>query len=206
MAPNNQQQIGRIQKLMNETHQAALRLKQTLLNLTRLNQKRRAEINKLKPPPVGGPTRMYDSVDVSTVPLNAQAVAGYVGGSWPTYLPLVQAFPKAKHLSIAIAASEDADCLDIETGDATPDEAPGWVRRQWARGVKRPCLYANLSTMPAVEAALAGIPRTRYRLWVAQYLIPRRPHLPAGFDACQYDDQALGRNLDVSLLRSDFFN
>jgi hypothetical protein len=63
--------------------------------------------------------QMFDSVDVATVPNNPQAVAGYVGGHWPTYNSLVQKFPKSHHLSIAVNSGEDAECLDIENGDAT---------------------------------------------------------------------------------------
>jgi hypothetical protein len=148
---------------------------------------------------------MYDSVDVSTVPANPQAVAGYVDGKYQTFNGLVKAFPHAHHLSIAVFASGDGDCLDVETGDASPSEAPAWVRRQKARGVKRPCLYANLSTMPAVKEALLNgrIGRHEVRLWVAHWT--KQPHIPPGFDACQYDDAALGRNLDASLCVGSFF-
>jgi hypothetical protein len=58
----------------------------------------------------------------SAIPKTAEAVAGYVGGHWPTYNQLVKDFPHAHKLSIAVFASEDADCLDIEKGDATPDQ------------------------------------------------------------------------------------
>ena len=148
---------------------------------------------------------MYDSVDLSQIPPDAQAVAGYVGGSWPTYGELAKRFPKAHRLSIAVNASETAECLDVEVGDATPTEAPAWVERMEKAGIWRPCLYANLSTMPAVLTALheAGIARERVRLWVAHYVFT--PTLPAGFDACQWTDKALGRNLDESLVVDDFF-
>jgi hypothetical protein len=141
-------------------------------------------------------------------------VAGYVGGRWPTYVPLVHAHPHAHHLAIAVSASEDAECLDVEAGDARPDQAPAWVRRQQARGVHRPVLYASVSAMPAVLSALstAGIPRDAVRLWTAHYT--GRPHIctPAcgfGFgttgDATQWTDRALGRNLDESLCSDSFF-
>ena len=79
-----------------------------------------------KPPP---PTQMfmYDDVNLALIPANAPAVAGYVGGRWPTYGPMVAKFPHAKHLSIAISALENARCLDVEPGDATIAQAPGWV-------------------------------------------------------------------------------
>ena len=148
---------------------------------------------------------MYDSVSVGQIPADAQAVAGYVGGNWPTYSSLERLHPDAHKLSIAVNAGEDADCLDVETGDATPADAPAWVRRQLARGVWRPCLYANASTMPAVVHALAqgGIARREIRLWVASYT--GYPHIPNGYDACQWTNTALGRNLDASLCSDTFF-
>lgn len=148
---------------------------------------------------------MYDSVDVGQIPVDAQAAAGYVGGHWPTYAELCRRLPHAHVLSIAVTAEEDADCLDVETGDATPQQAPAWVRRQLHRGVWRPALYANLSTMPAVvhELAQAGLNRDQVRLWVAHYT--GEPHIPTGYDACQWTDRALGRNLDESLLADAFF-
>ena len=160
---------------------------------------------------------MYDStseMDERVIPANAKAVAGYVGGSWPTFPIEVHRFPHAHHLSIAVNAGEDAECLDIETGDATPAEAPAWFRRQTARGVKRSCFYTQRSRVNELVAVLnhAGIHRDEYRLWVAGYLNSRRPHFPGPADglvthadACQYDDKALGRNLDVSICEDSFF-
>jgi hypothetical protein len=162
---------------------------------------------KRKPRPIKhpGPVAMYDAVDVSQIPANAEAVAGYVGGSWPTFAELASRFRHAHRFSIAVNAGEDAACLDIENGDATPDQAPAWAKRQLARGQHRPCLYASASQMPAVWAAIAraGIHRQEVRLWVADWTY--QPHIPAGYDACQWTDKALGRNLDESLCTAGFF-
>lgn len=161
------------------------------------------------------PTTMYDSVTVSEIPSGARAVAGYVGGRWPTFAGLVKGWPKARRLSIAIAASEDAHCLDIEPGDATVGEAAAWVRRQLSKGVKRPCVYASASQIDGLVAALEafGLHRSQVRIWSAHYGRGRHLCGPAtcgevrstSADATQYDDRALGRNLDVSVLRRDFF-
>ncbi len=148
---------------------------------------------------------MFDSITLSTIPPNPQAVAGYVGGYWPTYHPLCVKFPKAYHLSIAVSASEDADCLDIEAGDAVPAQAPGWVVRQQHRGVYRPVVYSSVSQMPKVIDALTrgGIARTEVRVWTAHYTYAA--HIETGSDGTQWTDHALGRNLDESLLVPDFF-
>lgn len=148
---------------------------------------------------------MYDSVDVSQIPATAEAVAGYTSGAWPTFPVLVQRFPHAHRLSIAVNSGEDADCLDVETGDAYAAEAPAWFRRQIKLGKKLPCFYANSSTMPAVIAALhaAEIARGQYRVWTAHYT--GAPHIEPGSDATQWYFKALGRNLDISWCRDTFF-
>ena len=129
---------------------------------------------------------LYDSVDVTQIPAGAAAVAGYTTGLYPTWASLCAKFPNAQRLSIAIAASHDADTLDVETGDAAVADAPGWVRRQHARGLTRPCLYASVSVMDnliwTIEAA--GIPRSSVRLWSAHYGSALGPHC-CGPDTCR---------------------
>jgi hypothetical protein len=157
---------------------------------------------------------MYDSTDVGQIPKTAAAVAGYVNGRWPTYPTLKELFPKALVLSIAVTASADADCLDIEKGDAEVWQAPHWWRRQKKRGLALPVFYTSLSQAEGLIAELnrAGIRRDQYRLWTAHYT--GSPHLCAascGFglatfaDATQYTDKALGKVLDASWCSSQFF-
>ena len=163
---------------------------------------------------MASPLTMYDSVNVAEIPADAKAVAGYVNGKWPTYPKLVKGWPHAERLSIAVSADADADCLDVERYDATPDQAAGWVKRQQARGVHRPAVYSSVSEMAHVQAALAraGIKRREVRLFTAHYT--GKPHLCTGAcgfgftgraDATQYTDKALGRNLDASRLAPSFF-
>ena len=159
------------------------------------------------------PTTMYDSIDVKQIPVNAQAVAGYVGGFWPTYKTLALEFPNAKLLSIAVNARQDAECLDVEQGDARPDQAAAWVKRQKGLGVKTPVVYCSVSQAGLLLRTLAkaGISRADVRLWTAHYTF--KPHLcssSCGFgdikaDATQWTDRALGRNLDQSLCSPGFF-
>lgn len=158
---------------------------------------------------------MYDSVTLGEIPANAEAVAGYTSGHWPTFPDVVTRWPKAKHLSIAVNAEHDADCLDIEPGDATPDQAPAWVRRQVLRGVKKPVVYSSVSQMPTVLSVLkaSGIDRSQVRVWTAHYTFrEHRCDKACGFgfnttsDATQYTDKALGKNLDASLISDSFFD
>ena len=158
---------------------------------------------------------MYDSIDLSQIPSDAAAVAGYTGGRWPTFARLRGQFPRARLLSIAVTAGYAADCLDIETGDATPADAAAWYERQKARGITRPCLYASASMMEADVVPVlraAGIDRGVVRLWSAHYT--GIPHICSSttcgatsipMDGTQWTNRAEGRNLDESLLAADFF-
>ena len=157
---------------------------------------------------------MFDAIDVSLIPSDAQAVAGYTSGRWPTYGTLVTRFPRAHVLSIAIDAAHDADCLDIEQGDAVPEQAAGWTARQLARGITRPCLYASVSVMPRILGAMraAGVSRGSLRLWSAHYGNGEHICGPAScrevsepVDGTQWTDNARGMSLDQSLLADDFF-
>jgi hypothetical protein len=202
-------------------------LKGELRGLEALNKRRRAELAKLeheapkpqpkptpkpapvppkpapKPPPKPAPRfEMYDSTNVSNIPHNPVAVAGYVNGAFANFDEMVRAFPHAKHLSIAVTSDVNAGALDVETGDATPADAPGWVRRQHARGVKRPIVYANVSTMPSVIEALTrdDIKRDEYLVWTAGYTDV--PHVNPGSDATQWQDH--NELYDESLCESWF--
>jgi hypothetical protein len=165
--------------------------------------------------------QMYDSIDVSQLPAGAPCYAGYVNGAWPTYSAVKVRFPHAHILSIAVFASADADCLDVEPYDADPPEAPGWVRRQQARGIWRPVIYCSASVLNTVVADLsaARISRAEVRLWSAHYGVgkhicgpgtcgyigPNGKPVPA-CDGTQFTSTALGRNLDESVLLGDFFD
>lgn len=156
--------------------------------------------------------KMYDSIEASQIPATAEAVAGYVGGAWPNFDELVKRFPNARHLSIAVNSGEDAECLDIETGDASISDAPAWFRRQKARGLSRPALYTSLSNVNSLHGELerAGIHRNEWRLISAHYTASAHICGPSEgistyADATQYFDRALGRNLDVSLCTDSFF-
>ncbi len=157
---------------------------------------------------------MYDAVTVTEIPSDATAVAGYTDGRWPTYSSLVTGFPRALKLSITVTASGEADCLDVEPGDASVAAAAGWLRAAAARGVWRPCVYASVSSMGAVVAACAaaGLNLADFRFWSAHYgagehicgpgtckLVDRE------MDGTQWTDSALGRNLDQSIVGTSFF-
>lgn len=137
---------------------------------------------------------MYDSTDVEAIPAGATMVAGYVGGAWATYEPLRERFPAATVVSIAVNAGEDAQVLDVESGDATPDEVPAWATRQRARG-QIPTVYASTDTWPAVVAACQGAGVELPEWWEAHY--DGDPTLSPGSVAKQYRSDTAS-NLDYS--------
>lgn len=146
----------------------------------------------------------YDSVTLSAIPSNAQAVGCYVGGWWPTCDAAEKDFPHAQLVTIAISASEHTyqgkpvDCLDIEPGDATVSQARGWDEAEIRLGEPHPCDYDMESQQPQLHAAVAGLP---VLFWDAAY--DGDPSL-RGFDAHQWTDHALGRNLDGDTFSTKF--
>lgn len=160
---------------------------------------------------------MYDAINVSNIPATAQYAAGYVGGNWPTYAngSLAKQCPKAALLSIAVNSSENAECLDVENGDATVADVAAWVKKQIAAGTSKPVIYASISTMKSVIAALAAnnISRQTVRLWSAHYAQGNHICGPSScgqvnqdMDGTQWTDAANGKVLDQSALVDNFFS
>lgn len=133
---------------------------------------------------------MFDGVTPASVPAGAAIYAGYVGGEWPSYAALAAAHPAALHVSIAVNADEDARVLDVESGDATPAQAPGWATAQRKGGNPYPVIYMDEANWPAVKAAFAGQGVAAPLYWVAAYVKDptKVPAIPAGAIAVQYYD------------------
>ncbi|MEV4145932.1 hypothetical protein AB0J40_19830 [Amycolatopsis sp. NPDC049691] len=94
-------------------------------------------------------------------------------------------FPDALKVRIVKKAStNDGHVLDVEPGDATPAEAPGWARMRRQSGFAHPVIYCNRSTWPKVRAAFAdqGVEPPLY--WIAT--ATGKPEIPAGAIAAQY--------------------
>lgn len=128
--------------------------------------------------------RMYDAVTVANIPATATMVAGYVDGKYANLTAMRKRFPNAVIVGIAVRAStNDGDVLDIETGDATPAQGPGWVKMRRAAG-KDPSVYCNSSTWPAVRAAFKAAKVAEPHYWIAHY--DGDPTIPAGAMAKQF--------------------
>jgi hypothetical protein len=152
---------------------------------------------------------MYDAINPELIPLDAnpEMVAGYVNGIWPSYngyvsqttgkyVPSIrERFPNAIHVSIAVNTQADAQVLDCEFSDATPEECPPWALRQRARG-QEPTIYCNqLNTWPYVINAFKnqGVPEPQY--WVARY--DGVQTLPPDCSAKQYGGVANAYDLSI---------
>ena len=180
---------------------------------------------KPKPKPKPAQMFMYDDINVHLIPKDAKAVAGYIGGHWPTYPTVVKMWPNAKHLSIAVSTVYDADCLDVEPGDAPVYLAPAWVKRQLKLRAKNtktyntplPVLYTSASWgQKLVDACTkAGLRYGKdYLWWSAHYNNALGKHFcgpSCGFGlkvtahATQFTDMAEGRHLDESVCSPGFF-
>jgi hypothetical protein len=161
---------------------------------------------------------MYDTAQNDQFPAGGEAYAAYVDGAvgnQPNFAFIVSTFPKAYHLSIALFPGNNADALDIEPGAASPSDFPGWYTRQRQRGIARPCAYASASTMAGSILPMlsqANIARSNVRLWSAHYGLGEHicgpascGAVPVECDGTQWTSTALGRNLDQSLLLTNFF-
>ena len=169
---------------------------------------------------------MADSAESAALNgLTVEAFAAYVDGELgdqPNAGRVAVMFPNAHHLTIALSGAHDADCLDVENGAASPSDVPGWIQRQHARGVKRPCVYASVAPMrdeiiPLI--APGAIVGWDPRLWTAHYEWKPGaaaahicgPHtcgeLPTDADGTQWCDNYHGPNgvVDMSLLDDSFF-
>lgn len=145
---------------------------------------------------------MADAINPANIPVGRfPLVAGYVDGprsQWP-------AAGWVRHegsilVRIAVFAStNDGVVLDVETGDATPAQAPGWVKMRRAAGVD-PTVYCNLAIWPSVRAAFAAAKVAEPHYWVAGYP-GGGAVIPAGATAHQYADPATsGGQFDLSVV------
>lgn len=94
-------------------------------------------------------------------------------------------FPGVPKVEIVKKASTNAGhVLDVEPGDATPEEAPGWAAMRRRSGFAYPVVYCNRSTWPKVKAAFAAqnVPPPLY--WIATGNGLRE--IPGGAIAAQY--------------------
>ena len=149
---------------------------------------------------------MHDSTTAADIPLGARVVAGYVGGLYHWEAGDWARFPGATQVRIAVALALDGHVLDVENGDATPDQAPGWIIRQRAAGWDRPTIYCQRSGVMAEVIARcegAGLHLgVHWTLWVADWTGEAHP-IP-GASVVQYAaPPRSGGHFDLSVIYDD---
>lgn len=120
----------------------------------------------------------YDAVEIANLPAGGDVLLGYAGGNWPTFAKLAAVAYGRTCISVAVNASETADILDQETGDATPTDCPGWLAEMNGRKPVRPAvIYCEDGTWAEVIDACKGVAPPRFRTYPAD---SAPTDLPAG--------------------------
>lgn len=133
--------------------------------------------------------RMADSVNPADVPPGFDLYAGYDDGAWPDAGSIAARYPGKTVIRVTVNPADDkGDCLDVERGDARPQDAPGWVAERRAAGHRGPLVYCSLDLWGVVRLAFqnAQVPEPGY--WVAGYP-GGGPVIPAGAVAHQWIDR-----------------
>lgn len=115
---------------------------------------------------------LKDSVNWSAIPVGTPLVAGYVPPShfaWPQ--AAWDRFAGSIEVRITPTASVHGagiQVLDVETGDATPAQVPGWVSASRADG-QEPTVYCNHTVWAAVIRACTGAGVAVPHFWIADW-------------------------------------
>jgi hypothetical protein len=152
---------------------------------------------------------MYDGINALAAGIakefpTAAKIAGYVNGTYAWSQAEWNLFPHADHVTISVTASANAgDVLDVEVGDATPNQAAGWIAMRKAAGLYRPTIYCSRSVIPAVRAGTGSyILGKDYDIWVAEYTGAPHEVIAPGTPAvaCAATQYASTANYDVSIV------
>lgn len=145
-----------------------------------------------------------DSLSLNGLPRGLPVYAGYNQGGFGGNLAQVKALmgPSKIYVSITPFSHPGSMCLDVEPGDSTAADTPGWFRLGAQDGAVKPWIYTSAGDMQAVinELAANGISRDRYFLWSAHWIgLHICSKSVCGYpqaDATQYNSDAV-RDLDV---------
>jgi hypothetical protein len=128
---------------------------------------------------------MYDSTSARDIPTSAQMVAGYVDGLYVWTSADWRRFPSATKVGIAVfAGTNQGDVLDVESGNATTAQAPGWLLMRRKAGAW-PTIYASRSLFADLDKHMRAAGITDWQFWAAEWTGAR--HLLPGTYATQYD-------------------
>ena len=159
---------------------------------------------------------MLDSVNAENLPEGPFWYAGYTDGTWPDYngyanphLDILQRFPGHVVVSITVTAEHLADVLDVEKGDATPADVPGWIAK-WHQENRpgHPIVYCGKSTWTSVRAECRAHSSPIPGWWAADWT--GEAHLVPGSIATQWANGSKSYpgdypHVDTSLVNSKAF-
>ena len=114
--------------------------------------------------------RCADSVTPANLPPGFDLYGGYDDGNYNNVNAIKAMYPNKTVIHFTVFASDNfGDILDVENGDATPAQAPGWVKMRRAAGHGGPLVYCSEATWSQVRQAFqsAGVPEPGY--WIAGY-------------------------------------
>lgn len=94
---------------------------------------------------------MADSTVVANLPVDMDLYGCYDDGSYNNVTACRLRFPTKPVLVFTVFAEDNfGDYLDVESGDSTPEKAPGWITRRRAAGHPGPGVYCSLDLQSAV--------------------------------------------------------
>lgn len=146
---------------------------------------------------------MADSTTPDVMPSWVSVKAFYVDGDYAASTAQIDAWKGPKVLiNVTGDPAHGGDCLDVESGDATPADIPGWYDARHADGARYLTAYSNRSQFTACTAAIGD--RDCWR-WLAT-LDGTLAHTFDGHPlaACQNLGAAMsGANFDLSVVFAD---
>jgi hypothetical protein len=154
-----------------------------------------------QPAPPAQPTTIYDSVTPSSIPAGQQA-AVYSDGSYAASPAQVAGHPNTLWIDTN-GSNPKANALDVEPGDATPQQAGTWVQQKLSATPNQVAIvYTMRSDWSATQAAIGQLPtwmQSHVKWWIADPT--GAPHMVPGADATQW---YWGQNYDITTANPGF--
>ena len=153
------------------------------------------------PAPPAQPTTIYDAVTPSAIPAGAQA-AVYSDGAYAASPAQVAGHPNTLWIDTN-GSNTHANVLDVEPGDATPQQAATWVQQKLTANPNDTAIvYTFRAEWQPTQAAISALPQamqSHVKWWIADPT--GTPHIVPGSDATQW---YWGQNYDQSLANPGF--
>jgi hypothetical protein len=148
------------------------------------------------------PYQMYDSVTPAAIP-GGKAVATYADGPYAATPAQLTGRGPVTWIDTNGTDPRGASVLDVEPGDATPQQAATWAgQRLDDHPHGQAVIYTMLSDWTATKTAIAGLPawqQHNIRYWIADPT--GTPHLVPGSSATQW---YWGTSYDISTVAPGF--